>query len=426
VRDHAGGLDDGFRNVALLLAQEPDKSAAALGVMNRLVAQYPTLAGAYQAQGLLALRFNKLDDAEHAAREAMRLKPGSREAALLLVGALVKKGQIDEADQVMDGILKNNGDATEVRLGYARLLIEANQRAHAREQLEKVLKADPENLDAHYSLGLLDLDARRTDQAQAHFEVLLRKPERASDAEYFLGRVAEARHQPLDHYQRVTSGNQALDAVVRRAAMLGKLGRVGEATSMLEEMREQYPPLADRFTLAEGQLLIDAGAVDRALDLYGAALQDAPDDDDLLFARSLAYERADRIGEAEADLRKILARMPDDARALNALGYTLAVHTDRLAEADKLVARALELTPDDAAVIDSMGWVRFRQGRAQEALPLLQRAYAQFPDAEVAAHLGEVMWALGKKDRARELWAQASRDDPDNIVLRETIKRLQP
>jgi tetratricopeptide (TPR) repeat protein len=429
VRDHPGGPDDGFRNVALLLAQEPDKGAAAMGVMNRLVAQYPKLAGAYQAQALLALRLNQADEAERAVRQALKLKPDSKEAALLLVGALVKKGAIDEADQVMDGVLKNNADANDVRLGYARLLIEGGQRARARDELEKVLKSDPGNLDAHYSLGLLELDARQPDLAESHFEFLLRKPEHAADAEYFLGRIAELRHQPgqaLLHYQRVTSGNQALDAVVRRAAMLGKLGKLSEARAMLDEMREQYPPLADRFMLAEGQVLIDGGAVDQALEVYGQGLKAAPDDDDLLFARSLAFERINRIGDAERDLRRILDRTPDDSRALNALGYTLAVHTDRLDEADKLVSRALQLTPQDPAVIDSMGWVRFRQGRLQDALPLLQHAYDQFPDAEVAAHLCEVLWALGSKDKARALWNQASRDDPENPVLRQTIKRLGP
>ncbi|MBL6750183.1 MAG: tetratricopeptide repeat protein [Nevskia sp.] len=429
VRDHPGGKDDGFRNVALVLAQEPDKSEAALRVMAQLVAQYPKLAGAYQAQGLLALRFNKPDLAEQAAREALKIKPASKEAALLLVGALVKKGAIDDADQVMEGVLKNNGDANDLRLGYARLLVEGGQLDHGREQLEKVLKADPANVDAHYSLGLVELDRRQADQAEPHFQFLARIPDRAADAEYFLGRIAELRHQPqqaLAHYQKVTSGNQALDAVMRRAAMLGKLGRVGDARALLGEMREQNPQLADRFTLAEGQLLIDAGAVDQALEVYGDALKDAPDDGDLLFARSLAYERANRIGDAEHDLRKVLDKSPDDARALNALGYTLAVHTDRLAEADKLVSRALQLTPEDPAVIDSMGWVRYRQGRTQDALPLLQRAYRQFPDAEVAAHLSEVLWSLGNKDKARDLWTQAARDDPENPVLRDTIKRLGP
>ncbi len=426
VRDHPGGIDDGFHHVALLLQQEPAQSAAALALMDRLVAQYPKQAGAYQAQGLLDLRYGKVDAAEQAAREAIRLKP-TKEASLLLVGALVKKGDIAGADQVMDAVLKNNPDSEEVRLGYARLLIESDQRVHAREQLEKLLKDQPGNVDAHFNLGLLDIDDRRLDDAEAQFQLVAKTPDRVGDAEYFLGRIAELRHQPkqaLAHYEKVHNGQQGLDAAVRRATMLAKLGRVDEARAILETLREQFPPLADRFLMAEGEMLLDVGAYDQALELYGDALKDNPDDGDLLYSRSLVYERMNRVSDSETDLRKILDKSPDDARALNALGYTLLVHTDRLDEADKLVSKALQLTPDDPAVVDSMGWLRFRQGRPQDALPLLQKAYAQFPDAEVAAHLGEVLWALGNKEQAHSLLTQASKTDPDNVQLRDTLKRL--
>ncbi|WP_029919647.1 tetratricopeptide repeat protein [Nevskia soli] len=426
VHDHPGGVDDGFHHVALLLQQEPAQAAAAMALMDRLVSQYPKQAGAYQAQGLLALRYGKVDVAERAARQAIAIKP-SKEASLLLVGALVKKGDINGADQVMDTVLKNNPDANEVRLGYARLLIESDQRAHGREQLEKLLKEEPGNVDAHFNLGLLAIDDRKLDEAEAHFLVVAKKPDRVGDAEYFLGRVAELRHQPkqaLAHYEKVSNGQQGLDAAVRRAAMLAKLGRLDDARTILEALREQFPPLADRFLMAEGEILLEAGAYDDALELYGEALKETPDDTDLLYSRSLVYERMGRVTDSETDLRKILDKTPDDARALNALGYTLAVHTDRLDEADKLVSKALTLTPDDPAVVDSMGWLRFRQGRPQDALPLLQKAYSEFPDSEVAAHLGEVLWAVGSKDQAHSLLTQASKADPDNAQLRDTLKRL--
>jgi tetratricopeptide (TPR) repeat protein len=426
VRDHPGGLDDGFHHVALLLQQEADKGPAAMALMDRLVAQYPREAAAYQAQGLLALRFNKPDAAEQAAREAIKIKP-SKEASLLLVGALVKKGDLPGADQVMDGVLKNNADGREVRLGYARLLIESGQMDHGREQLERVLKEEPGNTEAHFTLALMDIDQRKYDEAESHLQIVAKKPDRIGDAEYFLGRIAEDRHQyqqALRHYEKVTSGQQGLDAAVRRAVMLGKLNRVNDARNILESLREQFPPLSDRFLMAEGEILLEDGAYDQALELYGEALQEEPDNDEILYARSLVYERMSRVPESEADLRKILGHTPDDARALNALGYTLTVHTDRLDEADKLVSKALLLTPDDPAVIDSMGWLRFRQGRPQDALPLLQKAYAQFPDGEVAAHLGQVMWALGDKDKARALLAQAARNDPDNSQVRDALKRI--
>jgi tetratricopeptide (TPR) repeat protein len=426
VRDHPGGTEDGFHHVALLLEEEPTQSVAAMALMDRLVAQYPKEPGAYQAKALLALRYGKIDIAEQAARQANSIKP-SREASLLLVGALVKKGDIAGADQIMEGVLKNNPERGETRLGYARLLIESDQREHGREQLEKLLKDEPGNVDAHFNLGLLQIDDRKLDEAEASFQIVVKAPDRAGDGEYFLGRIAELRHQPkqaLEHYKMAPTGLLVVAGADRPAAMLGKLGRLDDARTILEALREQFPPLADRFIMAEGEILLDADAYDQALQLYGDALKDNPDDADLLYSRSLVYERMNRVGDSESDLRKILSKTPDDARALNALGYTLAVHTDRLDEADKLISKALEVTPEDPAVIDSMGWLRFRQGRPQDALPLLQKAYSQFPDSEVAAHLGEVLWALGSKEQAQDLLTKASKTDPDNSQLRDTVKRL--
>ena len=429
IKDHPGGQDDGFHHVALLMSGEPGKAAEALAMMNRLVAAYPKEPGGYRALSLLAQRYNQPQLAEDAARNALKLQPGSKESTLLLIGALVKQGKIGEADPLMDGVTHNNSDATELRLKYAQLLLESDQRVHGREQLERLLKAEPDNADARYLLGLLALDEHKPDEAQAQFEILAKKGGRQSEAQYYLGRVAEYRHDPaaaLAHYEKVGNGSQGLDAVIRRAVMLGKLGRLDEAQALLEELATQLPQMNDRFVLTEGDILLDAGATDKAIAVYTDALASTPDNADLLYARSLVYERSGSIPLAEADLRQILVKSPDDARTLNALGYMLTVHGNNLAEAQQLIDRALVLTPDEPAVIDSAGWLRFRQGHPQDALPLLQKAYAQFPDAEIAAHLGEVLWSLGNKDEARALLARASHDDPDNAVLRDTVKRIAP
>jgi Flp pilus assembly protein TadD len=136
------------------------------------------------------------------------------------------------------------------------------------------------------------------------------------------------------------------------------------------------------------------------------------------------HERLKNVAAAEADLRNIIAADQDDARAMNALGYMLTVHTQRLQEARTLIARALELTPDDAAVIDSMGWVEFRQGRHREALALLEKAFSKAKDPEIAAHLGEVLWTIGERERARQVWQGALTKDPEHRVLRDTVQRL--
>lgn len=428
VRNHPGGLDDGLRHVALLLAQEPTKGDAGVALMQKLVTQYPKRAGAHAAASLLELRFGKVAEAESEAREALKLNPASRDSAMLLVDALIKQDRVTDADAIVDEQAKGK-EAIDVRLGYSRLLLEESQREGARRQLQKVLKLDADNADAHFALGLLELDERKLDAAEAQLKPLTGNAEHRMEANYFLGRIAELRKQPkqaLAMYEKVTSGNQALDASLRRATLLARSGRIDDAREIFEQLRRQYPPLASRFYAAEGEVLINAGNDSAALDLYNRALALAPDDSDLLYSRSLAYERLNRIDEAETDLRRILTRNPDDARSLNALGYMLSVHTNRLDEAQKLIGRAYTLNPEDPAIIDSLGWVQFKNGKPKDALPLLQKALSLFPDPEVAAHLGEVLWTLGDRDQALNIWKNAQQADPDNAVLRETVRRLNP
>ena len=427
ISGEAGGEADGFRHVALLLSQEKDFGPAALALMKSLVANRPQLAGAQRAMALLAFRFEDYALAEKSAREALRLAPAERESTLLLVGALIKKGDIAAAEASFESLVQQQKDNGDLRLGYARLLIEGDHRPQAYEQLGKVLKADPANGDAHFATALLLLDERRADEAAVHLNRLLEIPERQADAAYYLGRIAEQKKQydaALGWYEKVDSGNQSLDAFLRRAQMLGALDRLPEARELLGGLREQYPPLASRLLATEADLLADHQDYQGALALYASGLKSVPDDADLLYARSLIYEKTNRIDLTEKDLRQIIAKDPNDARALNALGYLITLHTSRYDEAARLIGRARELTPKDPAVLDSWGWVLVKQGKVKEGAEFLQQAYSVFPDAEVAAHLGEALWMLGEKDNARSLWESAAKEDPAHKVLRETMQRL--
>jgi len=427
ITGHAGGPAEGFRQVAQVLAQEASKKDDALAVMDQLRRKWPEMAGAWHAQSLLALRFGALDLAEQSAREALRRAPESRDSLLLLTGVLVKKGDIAGADATLAELLKPGKDLAELHMGYARLLLEAEQTDVARREFEAALAAKPDLNEARFALGLLELERENLDSAEPHFRKLLEAADFKQRAAYYLGRIEEERKHPeqaLTWYEQVTEGDQAIEALTRRAIAFGKLGRLGDARRLLTDMRRELPMYATRFYLTEGELLLDAGAGQDALALYDQALRENPGEGDLLYGRSLVHERLKDVASAEADLRRIIATDADDARAMNALGYMLTVHTERLAEARKLVARALELTPDDAAVIDSMGWIEFRQGRHREARALLEKAFGKVKDPEIAAHLGEVLWTLGERDRARAIWQAGLSKDPEHRVLRDTVQRL--
>ena len=429
IRGHAGGPAEGFRHVALLLSMEPDTGPDAIGVLDRLVAEYPDLAGAHYARSLLALRFEQLDQAEQSAREALRLDTGSRDNTLLLIGVLVRKNQLDEADKLVARLLKpaQKDERAEVRMTYARLLLDASQREHARTQLRATFKEDPDNQDARYALGVMAFTDGELDQAETLFAPLAADAERGADASYQLGRIAEARREydkALEHYRRVNSGGQAIEAAVRQAAVMTRMGKTAEARGSLEQLRRQFPPLGPRLTLAEAEMLLDAGLNEEALSVYDKALEADPEDSNLLYGRSLVHERMGRFPQAEADLRRILDGDEHDARAMNALGYMLTVNTDRYEEAHRLIEAALQRAPDDAAVIDSMGWVLYKLGRLEESRSYLEKALSKAADPEISAHLGEVLWVLGQHDQARTVWDKALTLNPDHRVLLDTVERL--
>ncbi len=424
---HAGGTADGFRHVALILGQLDDRLAQpALEVMDQLIKPWPELSGAHQAMGMLALRFAQLPLAEEAALRARELAPKDREPALLLVGIYSRQNRLAEADALIAELLRKEKNPAELHMGYAKLLLEADHREAGRKQLQKALGAKPDMADARFALGVLAFNDRDLKAAESYFKPLLKTP-RAQDANFELGRIAEAQQQypeALEYYAQVNRGVQSLDAAVRRAVVLTRMDRLPEARELLSALREQLPQLAQRFYLAEGDLLVGADQLDAAQTLYTDALEEFPDDADLIYGRSLVYERQKKIDLAEQDLRTLLKHSPEDTRSLNALGYMLAVHSERYDEAHDLIARALAQEPEDPAIIDSMGWVQFKRGNSEDARDLLRKAFARFPDPEVAAHLGEVLWTLGSRDEARGIWERALRDNPGHPALTETVERL--
>jgi tetratricopeptide (TPR) repeat protein len=428
IKGNAAGLNEGFRQVALILAQsDPDRQEEALKVMNDLVSDWPKLSGAHHAMGLLALRFGQLTLAESAASQARSLAPSDREHVLLLVAVYLKQERLADADAAAEALIKSDKEPAELRVAYARLLLDSDQRDAARTQLQQALAQKPDLIDARYALGMLAAGDRDYEAAAGYFRPLLDGP-RAQDAAFELGRLAEARKrydEALGYYDRVMRGPQALDAAVRRANIMARQDQLPQARELMRRLREQLPQLAQRFFLAEGEMLVALDRLSDAGALYDEALKEFPGDADLTYGRSLVHERQQRIDLAEQDLRSLIERDPEDARALNALGYMLTVHTTRYDEAHTLIARALQLDPDDPAIIDSMGWVQFKRGKVEDARAWLEKAFARFPDGEVAAHLGEVLWTLGDKDQARAVWAAALREDPDHSVLKETVQRLQ-
>lgn len=437
LRQHAGavialnesGPAAGFRELADVLSGETEHAELALRTMQDLAAAHPAVPEAQYALALLAMRYGDYKRAEAAVDAALALRPEWVDAALLRAGLLVRQDKVAEADQWLTQMGGSDAERASRRLAFARMLLDVGMNAAAADAFETALALQPGHSDARYGLGILALTLEQWDRAERAFATLYESGERRADAAFYLATIAESRgdfQAARRWYQRVEGGGHAFQAQVRAARMLYRAGDLDGARAEFEALRHANPDLAGQLYLAEGQMLYQAGEYDAALVLYNQALAEYSANPELLYGRSLVYERLGAIDKAEADLRHILEVAPNDARALNALGYMLSNHSSRYEEALKYIKRALQAQPEDPAVMDSMGWVLYRLGNLDKARGYLQRAYQIFPDPEVAAHFGEVLWRLGQRDQARQVWQEALSEHPDHPVLRETVDRLTP
>ena len=279
-------------------------------------------------------------------------------------------------------------------------------------------------------MALLDMELQNYDRAADVFQRLIGVDERADESQYYLGFIYEQQgdlSRAIGHYRQIRIGtNNYLNAQQQATRLSIELGELEEAHAWLSSQSRGQPRLETLFTTMESSLLIQAGYVDAASDLLDRALNKYPNETDLLFARVLLNDsRGDREA-SERDLRQIITMQPEDSRALNHLGYMLADQTERYEEALELIERAIAISPDDPAIIDSLGWAQFKLGNLEDALYNLRRAYAAFPDPEVAAHLGEVLWQLGEQDEARQLWQRALEQDPESEHIHDVMERLLP
>ena len=412
-----------------ILARE-NNVGTVLSISMSIAEKYPQRAHAQYLHGMLAAQHGHSEIAlEYLDRTLILENIDGAHTARAKV--LVKLGQPQKAVSSLQLVVENNPDDMVLRMVYARLLVDVKEYEKARVQFEILHKAAPDDAELLYTLGLLSLDSNRLDDAENYLLQLLRLNQREGETQYYLGRIYEKREQydvAIEWYQKVHVGDYAFDARLRIADLLGTSGQFDEAILQLDSMLKGS--LSDssvvRIYIARGGILRSAGRYDAAMDTYNTALDIVPGNSDLLYARALAAEKVGRIDILEADIKVILENEPDNAHALNALGFTLADQTDRYSEALGYLQRAIEIMPDDAAIIDSLGWVNYRMGNYEEAILLLRKALARFDDSEIAAHLGEVLWVSGRQEEAHQVWQEGLKKSPGDPLLQKVMQRFIP
>ncbi len=416
-----------FMQLARLLAGSQD-APANLRVVTKLAGRYPSLP---QAHFAMAQAANAASDEPLALAEIRRaavLRP-EWEIAAVYEAQLLQRRAPGEAAKRLAGYLDKYPESRDVRLNYARLLVMDKRYPEARTEFENILKRFKEDTDAIYAVGLLAFQVKEYDIAETNMKRLLELGYRDPNAARFaLGQIAEEQKEwarAIDWYKAVDRGENAVPARVRTANAIARQGKLDEARAYLRSVGAQNEPQRVQMLVAESQLLREANRYKEAFNLLGEALAKNPDQPDLLYDQALTAEKIDRFDVLESSLARLIKLKPDHAHAYNALGYSFAERNIRLPEAKQLIERAIELAPEDLFIVDSLGWVLFRMGDLNGAVAQLRRAWVGRPDGEIGAHLGEVLWVLGQRDEARQIWQEALKVSPENETLQKTLKRFK-
>lgn len=438
-----------------------------------------TGAAAWSAVGRMRLAADNPAGVLEAARRGVALDPRAPEPLLLAMALLSPQlparyaPQREEAGELLTRHFATTSSATpNLRLYYARALVDIQRYAEAQAQLKIILQAQPDLADAWLLQGMLELQDKRLSSAEKSLTRFLALIEtqrkqamgsrsadedddddeadtaqdggqiiRSQDGQQAIQRavaqaclgLAQIAEQRKDYkgaeawLSRIdTSGNAAEQLRVQRqrAGLLARQNRMDDALALIRDLPDNTPEQARDKFYAELQLLRDNNRYAQAYALLEEATRRNPQDYDLLYELSMIAEKLGRAEEMERLLRKIMAEKPDYHHAYNALGYFFADRNMRLAEARTLIQKALDAAPGDPFITDSLAWVTFREGNKEEALRLLKQAYTDRPDAEIAAHLGEVLWSLGQRDEARKIWREGLELNASNETLLETLQRL--
>jgi tetratricopeptide (TPR) repeat protein len=427
------GVGEAFLQLNRFFAEQSDKKAV-FRLMRDLAQPYPTSAEAHFAVGLAGFNTG-LDDASiaalslAAADKALEIRPDWDRAALLKA-ELINKSSPDEAIRYLQEFVASQPDSRPAAGALAQFYVERKRYGDARAVMQALWDKDKASRDLEFAVATITLQMKDYAEAERLFKDLKAAGYGEPGAiQLYLAQVAEETKrypEAIEHYRAVEEGDRAWLAKLRVGALLGKLGRTDEAKRWFADLPAVTIDQRVQTRQGEAQMLRESGDVAGSYALLSKSVNEFPDSPDLIYDLALVAERMNRIDEAEARLTKLVELKPDDAQALNALGYTLVDRTPRTSEGYALIEKAHKLSPGDPFILDSMGWALFRLGRLDEAVTYLKRALAERPDAEIAAHLGEVLWMKGDRDSARAVWKEQLESNPDNVVLKETVKRLAP
>lgn len=407
---------------------KPDVTAA---IVEKLAQADAQAASRHFLQARLAAYHGDMPLAEQAVRHTLALEPEHTSALLLEAQLLIQQKKTGEGFKVLEEALARYPDNLGLQLGYARLLVADQQYDKAIGQIDHIYGENSANGNLVFSLGLLAMESQALEKAEKYLSQAVNLDVRASEANLYLGRIADNQKKydkAIAHYARVRHEEGQFEAQLRIAELMAAQGKIEPALTHLSLLRSRYSGVTNQvdFDLSEAEILRQAGRIEEALALLTRSLEARPDDTQLRYMRALLSDSVGMSEQFESDIHIVLEKEPKNAHALNALGYYWADKGIRLNEAKAYIEQAIALLPNDPAIIDSVGWIYYRLGNLEEALVHLRKAYKLLPEAEVAAHLGEVLWVMGEKAEARGIWTDALERFPKDKILRKVLERFKP
>ena len=425
--------------VVRLYARAGDKKLAASTIEQALLEATTvktSAAAAWVAIGRARLAAANVSGALQAARSAQDSDTSFQGAALLAVEIMEPKQVL--AETIIKRYLDTAKPASEIRMAYARALIDVQRYSEATTQLDLVTRQNPELAEAWLVLGTLKTQDNQLDIADTALKRYIalateqgRNEERRrglTQAYLSLSQIAEKRKdfQLAESWlAKIDSSQDLVSTQSRRASLMAKQGKLDQALALIAALPDREPADKRLKLMAQVQLLRENKSYLAAHDLLAKAFALDSSDTELLYDQAMMAEKLERFADMERLLRQIIATKPDYHHAYNALGYSFAERRVRLPEAKELIQKALTFAPDDPFITDSLGWVEFRLGNFAQAKKVLRDAYSARPDAEIGAHLGEVLWSMGERDEAIKIWKEATLLNPENDTLLETLKRLR-
>jgi tetratricopeptide (TPR) repeat protein len=426
LQEDPAGFEAGLLELIKLFEKE-GRAQFTYDVLEEVSRQQPTQVSVLFLQAVLATMLPDNVLAQEKISKALELQPDWNKAVIFQAQLAGRTGDLVKARRYLEKAVKQAPDDLQLRKMLIEVLVNTEAYDDAIRICQNVLDEKPEDAESLFSIALIYAQQNQLDKAENYLEKLLNNPEWDDQASFYLGKLEQQKRRPekaLAWFDKVVDGRMAFDADMAGLSIVMNLKRQEEVEQRLLRMANKYPEQRLRILTTKAEFLNQQGYYQQAFDALGEALKESPDNRDVLYARALIAERMDKLELLEADLLSILRKNPDDVGALNAMGYTLTDKTVRYDEAEKYLKRALELQPNESVVIDSYGWLLYKKGQAEQALIYLQKAYEKQAENEIAAHLIEVLWSVGSKKEAKELFDSAYKKSPDDEYLLKVKKQV--